>query len=463
MKKMTEGNEVSLIIAFSIPLLLGNVFQQLYSTVDAMVVGLGVSKSALAAVGVSFPVIFFMVSVVMGITMGGSVLLSQYYGAGDTERLRKAMHTTYVFLFWASLVATVAGILLTDPILRLVGTPADYFDQARTFMQITFAGMVFVFGYNAVSAVLRSLGDSKNPLYFLILSSLLNIVLVLVFVLVFQWGVAGSAWATLIAQAVSLLVSLWYVQTSKHEIVRIRVSELKIDREELAKIVRLSAPTAIQMGLVSLSFIALSAIVNGFGTDVMAGYTAASRLDSFAVIPSMTLSIAISTFVGQNMGAGKPERVKRGMLATLGLSVGISVLISLVLIFFPHPILSLFATDPVVIAHGAEYLIVVSSFYALFAAMFTLAGVLRGAGAVTFAMLATVIAVWVARIPASWLLSLVWGPTGIWWGIPIGWAVGLGISVAYYASGRWKRFNLTRSRPKEQPEPTPAVVMETET
>ncbi len=443
MKKMTEGNEARLILSFSIPLLLGNVFQQLYSTVDAIVVGFGVGKAALAAIGVSFPIIFLMISIVAGICMGTGILLSQYYGAGDTVRLRKAMHTSYVFLFYASIVATVAGIFLADPVLRLIGTPADTIDDARLFLQITFASMVFVFGYNATTSVMRSLGDSKNPLYFIAISSLLNVALDILFVLGFGWGIAGAAWATFISQAVAFFISLVFLQRSKHTVFRISWKELRIDRIELSKILRLSTPTALQMGLVSLSFIAMTGLITPFGTDVIAGYTMASRLDSFAVLPAMTLSIAISTFVGQNMGANKPERVRKGLNATLAIGIGISVAISLLFIFVPRQLLGLFLNDQTVINYGAEYLVIVSSFYALFAAMFTLTGVLRGAGAVGFSMIATVVAVWVARIPASWILSSFIGPAGIWWGIPIGWLVGLAMVLAYYLSGRWKRFNLT--------------------
>lgn len=447
MRNLTEGNEAKLIIAFTVPMLIGNVFQQLYSTMDAMIVGIGVGKEALAAIGVSIPLIFLMISLIMGISMGGGVVLSQYFGARDHERLRKAMHTMYVFLFYASLVTTVVGIAIAGPVLRLIGTPDAYFEPARIYLQITFAGMPFVFGYNAISSVLRALGDSKNPLYFLIWSSLLNIALVALFVLVFGWGVEGSAWATFIAQAFAFGISVRYIQTSKEKLVRVAFKEFVITGEELAKIFRIGLPTAVQMGLVSLSFIALSAIVNPFGTDVMAGYTAASRLDSFAILPAMNLSIAISTFVGQNLGARKPERVTRGLLATLIMGGGISAVLSIVFILFPRPLMSLFSGDPAVIQYGAEYLVIVSSFYILFAAMFTLAGVLRGAGAAAIAMVATVVAVWVVRIPASFGLSLAFGPTGIWWGIPLGWAAGLILTLVYYLTGRWKKIVLVEKAP----------------
>ncbi len=439
---MTEGNEAKLIVAFSIPLLLGNVFQQLYSTVDAMVVGMGVSKEALAAVGVSFPLIFLTISVIMGVTMGGSVVLAQHFGAGDRVRLRASMHTIYAFLLVASAITSVAGIILARPILVLIGTPQAYLEQARVFLQITFSGIIFVFGYNAISSVLRSVGDSKNPLYFLVFASLLNICLVLLFVLVFGWGVAGSAWATFFAQAAAFGASYAFIQRSREELLHISLGELRIDRTELALILKVGLPTAIQMGLVSLSFVALSAIVNPFGTDVMAGYTAASRLDSFAILPAMNLSIAMSIFTGQNMGAGRSERVRRGLRATLLLGSGVSLLISALFLLFPRGLIGLFASDPAVVAHGVRYLLVVASFYPLFSAMFVLSGLLRGAGAATFAMVAAVVAVWLARIPASFALSRLYGADGIWFGIPIGWVFGLAMVSAHYLGGSWKKYRV---------------------
>jgi putative MATE family efflux protein len=444
---MTEGNEARLIVAFSIPLLLGNVFQQLYATVDAMVVGVGVSKEALAAIGVSFPLILLTISLIVGVTMGGSVVLSQYFGARDHVHLRRSMHTIYAFLLVASGLTSVIGIIMAEPILVLIGTPAAYLDQARVFLQITFSGMVFVFGYNAISSVLRSLGDSRNPLYFLVFASLLNIGLVLLFVLGFGWGVAGSAWATFFAQASAFALSLGFVQRSKEELLHISLAELKVDAEELRRVLRIGLPTAVQMGLVSLSFVALSAIVNPFGTEVMAGYAAASRLDSFAILPAMTLSIAMSIFVGQNMGAGKPERVRRALRATLLLAFGVSLLISVAFLLFPRSLIGLFASDPAVVSHGSRYLVVVAAFYPLFAAMFVLSGLLRGAGAATYAMVSAVVAVWAARIPASFILSRIYGADGIWYGIPIGWLFGLGMVAIRYFDGSWMKYRVIGEAP----------------
>ena len=454
MRDLSQGNEARLIVSFSIPLLIGNIFQQLYSTVDAMAVGIRIGKEALAAVGVSGPILFLMISVIMGITMGGGVVLSQYYGAKDFKRLRAAMHSTYFFLLLASVAVTIIGVAFSGPILALIGTPKEYLEPAKTFLTITFLGMFFVFGYNAISAVLRSLGDSRTPLYFLILASVLNIGLVILFVFGLNWGIAGSAWATVIAQGVAFVISLIYVQRSGNKVLRISLRELRWHKEEMGKVLAMSLPTTLQMGLVALSFVALNAMVKGFGTNVMAGFTAAGRLDAFAILPAMNLSMAMTTFVGQNIGAGRMDRVARGLRATLLLSGVLSVAISLTFLVFPHQLIGLFENDPEVLRNGAEYLRIVSPFYILFSGMFVFTGLLRGAGAATFSMVATIVAVWAARVPASWVLSQFFGPQGIWWGIPIGWTFGLCMVVAYWASGRWKKLDVIGRKPQLHVAPT---------
>jgi putative MATE family efflux protein len=295
-----------------------------------------------------------------------------------------------------------------------------------------------------VSAILRGLGDSKNPLYFLIIATIVNVLLDLLFVMVFRWGVAGAAWATVIAQGVSLVVGVIYMQRSPYEYLHVHLKTIRFDREIFRGMVRIGLPTGIQQSLVSLGFIALVRIVNPFGTNVIAGYTAASRLDSFAAMPAMNLSMAISTFVGQNLGAQKPERVRKGYLSTLFVSGMISLVMTAVMIIFRRSLIGLFARDPAVVDIGAEYLLIVSPFYVVFSSMFVTGGVLRGAGDTLTQMVFTLVALWVVRIPASALLSSRLGSAGIWWGIPAGWIVGFSASFLYYLGGRWKKKVLIR-------------------
>ncbi len=259
MTDLTKGNETRAIIEFALPMLLGNVFQQLYSTVDGIVVGRFVGKEALAAVGASFPVMFLMISLVMGITMGAGIMLSQFYGAGDFERLRRTRDTAIIFLSIASLVVTAAGLLASGPILRLVRVPDAVFPMAISYLRIMFAGMVFTFGYNTVGAILRALGDSKRPLYFLIVATLANVVLDLLFVVVFRWGIEGAAWATVISQALSFALGARHMQ--RVELLRVQPRQLVFDRGLMAATVRIGLPAGLQHSLVSMAFVALNGIV----------------------------------------------------------------------------------------------------------------------------------------------------------------------------------------------------------
>ncbi|MBN1687265.1 MAG: MATE family efflux transporter [Spirochaetales bacterium] len=439
MRSLTEGNETKVIINFALPMLIGNVFQQLYTTVDGIVVGRGVGKEALGAIGASFPIIFFMISLSMGLMMGASIMLSQFFGAKDYVRMKRTMSTGYVFLIAASVAVTIVGLALSGPVLKAIKVPDAVYPHAKSYLQIMFIGMFFMFGYNTISAILRGLGDSKNPLYFLIVASIVNVGLDLLFVLVFKWGIAGAAWATVISQGLSFVIGIVYMQRSKEESLHIDLKHAVFDRELFRTMIRIGLPTGIQQSLVSLGFIALTRIVNPFGTNVIAGYTAAMRLDSFAAMPAMNLSMAISTFVGQNLGAGKPERVRKGYLSTLAVSLGISLLMTVVMVLFKYQLVGLFTSDSEVLRYGAEYLVIVSSFYVVFTSMFITGGVLRGAGDTFIQMIFTITALWGVRIPAAALLSSFFGTAGIWWGIPAGWIVGFTGIFLYYLSGRWKR------------------------
>ena len=454
MRDLTEGREAKVILNFAVPMLIGNIFQQMYTMVDSIVVGQGVGKEALAAVGASFPIIFLMVSLIMGITMGSSIMLSQFFGAKDYERLKQTRDTTYIFLSVTSIIITFIGLALSGPILRAIRIPDAVFPLAVEYLRIMFAGMIFLFGYNTISAVLRGLGDSKNPLYFLIIATILNIILDLIFVIVFKWGVAGAAWATVIAQGVSFVVGIVYIQKSRHEFLHIRLKTIRFNGKIFRTMLKIGLPTGIQQSLVSLGFIALTRIVNPFGTDAIAGYTAASRLDSFAAMPAMNLSMALSTFVGQNLGAQKPERVRKGYLSTLLIATIISAVMTAVMTIGRKTLISIFSTDAGVISIGAEYLLIVSSFYVIFSAMFITGGILRGAGDTFVQMFFTLLALWIVRIPAAAILSSRIGTPGIWWGIPAGWVIGFSASYVYYLSGRWKRKVLARKKEAPPPQPT---------
>ncbi|AEJ19171.1 MATE family efflux transporter [Gracilinema caldarium] len=437
MKDLTQGNETTQIILFALPMLVGNVFQQFYNMVDSWVVGQFVGTTALAAVGASFPILFLMIALVMGFGMGANVLIAQYYGAKDLQRVRSVIDTTYVVLFWMGIVLTAVGLLFARSILVLLRVPTDVMPQALTYLRIIFSGMFFTFGYNGVGAILRGLGDSMTPLYMLIVATLLNIVLDLVSVLVLHMGVAGVAWATIIAQGLSFIGSIIYLNKT-HEFLKTDFCHLHFDRELFFISLKIGLPSGIQQALVAMGMMFMNAVVNGFGAIVMAGFSAASRIDSFVGMPSMNISMALSTFVGQNLGAGKPERVKKGYRSALCIAMSITFVLMVVLLVFGKSLVSIFTSDLEVIAVGSRYLHVIAPFYVAFTMMFITNGVIRGAGETIVPMVSTLFAMWLIRVPSAVLFSSLWGEIGIWWAMPTGWVIGMIIAYSYYKTDRWK-------------------------
>lgn len=445
MRDLTKGDEATTLITFALPMLLGNVFQQFYNMVDSFVVGRFVSTNALAAVGVSFPVIFLLVALIMGITMGSSVLISQFFGARDRERLASTISTSYLFLFGAGIFMSVIGFFSVPFILNILAVPPEIYSEARSYMSIILGGMLITFGYNGVSAMLRGIGDSKTPLYLLIAASLMNVVLDLVFVIVFHWGVAGAAWATLISQAFSFITAMViFNRTESH--MKVELKKLSWNKEIFGNMIKIGLPTGIQQTLVSLGMMMLTRIVNEFGPATMAAYTAAARIDSFASMPAMNLSQALMTFTGQNMGAGKTERVKKGHRAAIIMNIVISLSITLLVTLAGHWLIGIFTTDSVVIDIGARYLLIVGFFYIIFGNMFINNGVMRGAGDVFIPMISSLLALWIVRIPCALLFTKVFGmgSDGIWWSIPAGWFIGFVFTTWYYRTGKWKTKVLVR-------------------
>ena len=452
MKDLSYGNEGRLIIRFAIPMLVGNVFQQLYSVVDSIIVGKFIGKEALAAVGTSSPIIFLLIAFMIGVTMGFTIVVSQYFGAKQIENVKKAINTMYVFLFFISLIVTLIGILLSEFIFRVIDLSPAIIPQAKLFLNIYFAGLIFLFGYNGTSAILRGLGDSKTPLYFLIGSVGLNIVLDLIFVPVLGLGVGSVAIASVISQGAAFIAQIIYLNRT-HKIVRFSLRELRFDREIFSKSIRIGLPTGFQQTFVAFGMVALYWIVNQFGVDANAAYSAAGRIDGFAVMPAMSFAVALSTFVGQNLGAKRPDRVKAGFRATLLMITAITVTISAVVIIFSTFLMRMFTDDAAVIRIGAEYLRIIGASYLLFSTMFIINGLLRGAGDTLVPMFISLFSLWVVRIPIAYLLSKnpSIGLQGVWWSIPIGWFAGVVLYYYYYLTGRWKKKAVTGIPGVKQP------------
>ncbi|MEW5844970.1 MAG: MATE family efflux transporter [Bacteroidota bacterium] len=445
MKDFTTGNEAKHIFRFALPMLIGNIFQQLYNVVDSIIVGRYLGDKALAAVGASFPIIFMVIALIIGIGIGSSVVISQYFGAKDYDKVKRAADTTYIFLFFAGIVITIVGLLSGEYIFRLMRLPEEILPMAKTYLDIYMYGLVLMFGFNSVSSILRGVGDSKTPLYFLIISTFLNIFLDILFVLGFKWGIAGAAWATVIAQAFSFVIAIIYLERLRH-MLRITFNRLVFDWDIFKQSVSIGLPTGIQQTLVALGGMALMGIVNTFGTEVIAGFSAASRIDSLAVIPIMNFSASLSGFVGQNIGANKIDRVKRGLWATIKMSVAFSIIISTIILIWGDKMMVVFTTNPKVVDIGYHYLMIVSIFYVAFAVMFCINGLLRGAGAAIIPMYITLLSLWIVRIPLAYLLSRTFGmgEAGIWWSIPVGWLMGAVASTLYYRLGNWKNKSVVK-------------------
>ena len=438
MKDLTTGKEGKLIFQFAAPMLIGNVFQQLFNVVDSFVVGNFIGKEALAAVGAAFPIIFVMVSMIIGIVTGTMVIISQHFGAGNLLKVKHAIDTMYIYSMIAGAVVSVAGFIFSEPLLRLLSLPEELIPQATQYLRIFMAGIVIFFGYNGTSAVLRGLGDSKTPLYFLIIATVLNIILDLVFVALLGMGVKGAAYATLVANGVAFgLAIIWVNKT--HKVLKIAIRGLHFDREIFRQSLRIGLPTGIQHTLVALGALALMWIVNSFGTDVIAGYSVASRIDALAIIPAMTFSQALSTFVGQNIGANRSDRIRAGLISTVRMAGLVTVITTLLIVLSGNYLMRLFTSDTEVIRLGDQYLTIVSLFYLLFTLMFIYNGIMRGAGDTLLPMFFTLLSLWLIRIPIAYFLSAEIGPSGIWWSIPASWLIGLALSFGYYKSGRWKR------------------------
>lgn len=446
-KDMTVGSPSRILFFFAMPMILGNLFQQLYNIVDSVVVGNFVGADALAAVGASYPITFLFVAIAIGASTGCSVVISQLFGAKRYGEMKTAVYTSLFSIGGLGLVLMGIGLLISTPILRLLGTPENIFADSAVYLNIYFLGAGFLFLYNTLTAVFNALGDSKSPLIFLAIASVVNIGLDLLFVIEYQMGVAGVAWATLIAQALSSALSLLFLLRRLRRMESAEAHRL-YDLRMLTRMLRIAVPSMIQQSIVSLGMLFVQALVNSFGSTVVAGYTAATKIDSIAMMPMLNISNAVSSFTAQNIGAGKPERVKKGYRAALLLMVVIGLAITGCLFLFGADFMSLFVDANVsqrVIDVGVEYLRVVSVFYIVMGGMFSTNGLLRGAGDVKVFMAST-LCNFVCRVTCAYAFASLLGAGSIWWSIPMGWSLGLLISFLRYRSGKWAGKSLVGDR-----------------
>ncbi len=437
MKDLTIGKEAGVIFRFALPMLIGNVLQQMYQVVDSIIVGNFLGKEALAAQGASFPIFYALIAFIIGIGSGATVVISQYFGAKDLKSVRKAIDTIFIFLFFASIILTAVGLIFSDEIFTMLKVEEEVKPLAISYFNIYMSGLIVFFGFNGTASVLRGLGDSVTPLYFLLASTLTNILLDILFIVVFHWGIEGAAIATVIAQGAAFISGAVYL-SYKHQIITFKISALQFDRKIFNQSLKIGLPTGFQQTFVALGLMAMIRIVNNFDTNVLAAYTIASRIDALAAMPAMNLASALSAFVGQNIGAGKISRIRNGFRSTLFMSWAISIVVMASVILWNDEIIGIFNKDPMVIEYGTDYLVIVSSFYIILSSMFVIQGVLRGAGDTFIPMFISLFSLWIVRIPLAVFLSKHFGVNGIWWAIPIGWGMGLAGSYIYYLTGKWK-------------------------
>lgn len=433
---MTAGSIPRLLISFAIPLLIGNLFQQLYNTVDSIVVGNYVGKEALAAVGCTGPVINALVSVFIGLSTGSTVVIAQYFGAKDFEKLSQAVHTTILLTLATCVLLTVVGVLATSAMLRMMQTPEDVFDQAAEYLRIFFCGITGVHLYNSCAAILRAVGDSTRPLYLLIFCTLTNTVLDVLFTGFLGMGIAGAAWATVISQFLSAILVMRLLLRTDADY-KVELSKLRIDLPILRKICLIGIPSAVQMGITSLSNVFVQSYVNRFESTILAGWTAYNRVDSFAMLPMMSLSTSITTFIGQNLGAGNLDRAKKAV--RIGVVMGIvsmTILLTPLMLFAPQ-LTRLFNSDSEVVRYGSWFIRVISPFYLAFAINQVYLGALRGAGNTRSSMFICLSSFVVFRqiyLFVSYRLG--GGLTAVALGYPAGWVLCTILLLLYYYLGK---------------------------
>ncbi|MDD4571996.1 MAG: MATE family efflux transporter [Clostridia bacterium] len=444
-KDLTVGKPTKVLFFFTLPMLLGNIFQQLYNVVDSIVVGRFVGADALAAVGAAFPVVFLALAITMGTSMGCSVVISQYFGSHQYKKLKSAITTTLIAGVGVGAILTIIGLLVYKPLLALLQTPNNIIGDAYTYLYIYFFGLIAFFLFQSLSSVFSALGDSKTPLYFLIVSTTINIVLDFYFVLSLGMGVAGVAIATVIAEVVAAIglfikLKLYFKKLVFNEDeaeVKAEIFDLPI----LKQMATIAVPSVIQQSLVCIGIMAIQGLVNSYGSNVIAGYTAATRIDTIAMMPMMNISMAISTYTAQNIGAGKIERIRQGFNAGVKMMLVFGIFITAVIFLFGSNLMGLFVdmskTDPQVVQIGINYLQVVSVFYILMGTLFSANGVLRGAGDMRFFMFSTILG-FGTRIAAAYVLAAFIGVAAIWWSVVIGWLAGAIIAVWRYKSGLWQ-------------------------
>lgn len=429
---MTEGSIVKQLILFALPLLIGNLFQQLYNTVDSIVVGNYVSKTALAAVGSTDSIINTIIGFFSGLSTGAGVVISHNFGSRDNEALHRTVHTTIALTLILSIFFTIAGLLLSPFFLRMMATPDDVFPESSQYLRIYFAGVSGLMLYNMGSGILRAVGDSTRPLYILIVCAITNIVLDLVFVLVLRLGVSGVAYATIISQWISAILVLFILTKETHSY-KLTWRDLCIDKATTLSILRIGFPAGLQMAVTSFSNVFVQSYINHFGSSCMAGWTTYGKLDKFCLLPIQSIGLSITTFVGQNLGAGKTDRAKKGTTTALFIAIGAALLLMFPVIVFAPLLASLFNKDPEVMNYGVRFIRLMMPFYIAVSFNQIYANALRGSGNSTAPMIIMMGSFIVFRQIYLFIISRCLNTiTAVALGYPFGWILCSLLLFIYY-------------------------------
>lgn len=436
-KTMTEGPIWKNILAFSVPLILGNLFQQLYNTVDSIIVGNYIGSEALAAVGSSGAVINLLVGFCIGASAGAGVVISQFFGAKDNEGVKKAVHTTVAIAVCAGAAVSIAGVLLSPAILRAMGTPAEVLGPAVTYLRIFFGGMIFSVIYNMSAGILNAVGNSKRSLMYLVIAAVSNIFLDLLFVVGFKMGVEGVALATDIGQLISCIFILAFLVKSQ-DVYRLKLKDIRFYGNLPGRILKIGLPTGVQNIVISLSNVVVQSSVNSFGAAAMAGFAAYIKIDGFNILPVLSFSMAATTFAGQNVGAGRYDRVKKGMYVSVAMGVCYTIFTGIVLILFAPQVISVFSRKQEVVAYGVYILKFFCPFYWMLGILQVLAGTIRGVGKTFQAMMVFLFSLCIFRV--LWIfaaLRISHELFGVMTAYPASWCMGMLMILLYAWKGKW--------------------------
>lgn len=455
-KDLTEGPPWKRIVEFSIPMLIGNVAQQFYNTADSIIVGRYIGDNALAAVGSAGPILNLLLVLFVGIAVGAGIMVSQYFGAKDRENLSRTIGNCITLTAITSLIIMVVGPLVTRPLLELLNTPESIIDWCAGYLNILFLGSLGFSYFNILSGILRGLGDSASALMFLLVSTAVNVVLDIIFVANFGMGVPGVALATVIAQALSAVLCLLKLARMKEHFELDR-STLKLDKELATNVVKLGLPSGLTQAIFSMAMIMVQSLTNSFGELVIACNVIVMRVDGFAMMPNFSFGSAMTTFTGQNVGAGKLDRVDRGTKEGTLIAVGVSAAITVVLLFFGHYLMRIFTTTPELVALSQRMLRILAFGYIAMAVTQSLSGVMRGAGDTITPMWISIITTVIIRVPLAYTLAYFTRspqyPTGrpesTFVSLLVAWTLGALITYGFFKRGAWRAKGLKKSMNKE--------------